>query len=87
MCHGYGNASHRVTAGNVHLSAQTLMGAWLITAIPLEARVTPIASSNRTSNGARIGMPVILLIAGHTMRSVSRTPSEDKARKLEVREL
>ena len=45
---------------------------------------TPRATTNFTSNGARMGMPAILIIAGHTMRSVSRTSMRDKARKFEV---
>jgi len=60
------------------------MGGWLLFAIFLGVYVTPEATTNFTSNGARMGMPAILPIAGHTMRSVSRTSLRDKARKLEV---
>jgi len=72
------------TAGNVHMAAQTVMGAWLIAAIFLEVCLTPRAISSITSNGARMGMPMILPIAEHTMRSVSWTPINDKTCKLEA---
>ena len=62
------------------------MARWLLAAIFLGVCVTLGATSNITSNGARMGMPVILPIAGHTMRSVSRTPMKDKACKLEAPE-
>jgi len=72
------------TAGNVHMMAQAVMGIWLIAAIFFGVCVTPRATHNITRNGARMGMPAILPIAGHTMRFVSRTPIKDKARTLEV---
>ena len=48
------------TAGNVHMTAKTVMGAWLIAAILFGMCVTPGVTSNITSNGARMGMPAIL---------------------------
>jgi len=65
------------TAGKVHMAEQTVMGASLIEAMCLGVCVTPGAISNITSNGARMGMPAILSIAGHTMRSVSWNQIKD----------
>jgi len=72
------------TAGNVRMAAQTVMGTWLTAAIFFGVCVTPGATHNITNNGARMGILAIFPIAGHTMRSVSRTPMKDKALKLEA---
>jgi len=66
------------------MAAQTVMKAWLIAAIFFGVCVTPGATHNITCNGARMGIPAILPIVGHTMRSVSRTQLKDKACKLEA---
>jgi len=65
------------TAGNVHMAAQAVMGTWLVAAIFFGVHVKPGATHNITMNGARIGMPAILPIAGHNMRFVSRTPMKE----------
>ena len=66
------------------MAAQAVMGKWLIAAIFFGVCVTPRATHNITRNGARMGMPAILPIAGHSMRFVSRTPIKDRARTLGV---
>jgi len=72
------------TAGNVHMAAQAVMGTWLIAAIFFGVCVTPGATHNITRKGARMGMPAILPIVGHTMQFVSRTPIKDRAHTLGV---
>jgi len=73
-------------ADNVHMVAQTVMGESMAhnSNVLRIVCVTPGATHNITSNDARMGMPAILPIAGHTMRSISRTPMKDKARKLDA---
>jgi len=66
------------------MAAQAVMGTWLVAAIFFGVHVKPGATHNITMNGARIGMPAILPIAGHNMRFVSRTPMKEKARTLGV---
>ena len=71
------------TASRVHMAAQGVLGVWLILAIFIGVCITPGATSNITSNSARMGMPAIMPITGRTMRSVSWTPMKDKASKNE----